>query len=337
MSKGRSSMALPPHPSAPAAFAEWFANFNRIIAVINACDIFTPLFQTCCEAIALLKVEILCELETNCDRRSSTVYDRQDYVVRELLRTNRLPIIINFARGISQKLSSGDLAIGPDGFLLLKGGKVDSFMASILLVELPSLLALLFTAQETVGIVSLDELLKFSREVLDCGIRSRLDFAVAVSEGQYTIFASAVFVLTSCMENLKVLNMSLFFTLFKELKLFPLLVRTALKAGQNGQTFLLDKTIECMNTYIQSSQSEPDRKSLAADQEFGVLYKQFIQTIVESKLQEDRANRSKFRAILFFSRSIRGAPSSVSSSVSSTGSQSVRSDASRGMSVSDDF
>jgi hypothetical protein len=52
------------------------------------------------------------------------------------------------------------------------------------------------------------------------------------------------------------------------------------------------------------SQSEHDRKRCESDPEFIAVYRKMMEEIVTPKLKEDRENRSKFRAILFFSRSL---------------------------------
>jgi len=62
---------------------------------------------------------------------------------------------------------------------------------------------------------------------------------------------------------------------------------------------------QCMNVYIEASQSEQDLKKNAENPEFVAKYKEMIEKVVNPMIKESREHRAKFRSILHYSRSLK--------------------------------
>ena len=294
---------LPSHPPPGPTFADWFKSFSRIIPMIAPCDIFSEACKTLAKVVGLLQNEVIYELDSKANRQASSVYDRSDYVVRELLRTTKITAILEMCRQTAHQLLEGNIVFGEDGVLQnKKGEKMDPSVSCCLMFELPSILVLCFTAQETVGIISLDELLTFSREALLSAVNAEKFPAITEKPVKHTLYSAALAVLTSCVENMKVLNITLFFSVFQDRSLFELIVKFVLKVKDHEDGFLADMAFLCLNAYIKVTQSEEDRKRCAADPDFVELYRTMMKEVVEPQVAK---NRSKFRSILFYSRTLK--------------------------------
>ncbi|OHT08821.1 hypothetical protein TRFO_22583 [Tritrichomonas foetus] len=307
MSKGDNLVkffTLPSHPPPGPTFSDWFKSLTTVLNYFIQVDILSSDFQKVTSAINSIKNEVIYECESKADRSTSSVYDRSDYVVRELLRTTRINNILQYVRDTSALLASGKLTINDNGKLLLSDKLVDPQLAHALLVEIPTVLALCFTAQETIGTISISDVIKISSELLTIGAK-RVTLDVELDPAQQTIFSAVILMLTCCLDNLKVLNTTLFFSMFEDEKIFQKLIEFTLQANTENQQLPLNNAITCMSAYIQSSQSEPDRKKLESNPEFVTLYRKMMDEVINPKLKESRSNRSQFRSILFFSRSLR--------------------------------
>lgn len=295
---------IPSHPQPGPAFADWFKALTDVLAEISPCDIMSPTFKNVAISFCNLKLEVIYELESKANRSATSVYDRSDYVVRELLRTTRLNHVIDFLKQVASLMANNKFTLDDNGVLLYDKTQVDQLTAVTLLIEIPSMLALCFTAQETVGIVSIPDVLKIAKDVLQFGLNQLL-LSVKPETSQHTIFTAVLSIITSCLENLKVLNTKLFFTLFEEEELFQLLVQFILKSNSEKQTKALNGAIACMSSYIQASQSEPTRKQLESNEQFVADYKRMMDEVVNPKIKESRNARAQFRSILCYSRSLR--------------------------------
>ena len=295
---------LPIHPQPGPLFSSWFQTLTSILNMIGPCDILSQDYNKVAVGICSLKTEVIYECESRADRTSSSVYDRSDYVVRELLRTIRIQNILQNMKQISSYFASGKFSLDEKGTLLNDKKQVDPFLATTFLVEIPTIISLCFTAQETVGTVNIADILKISDEILTYGSK-KISIALTTAPAQNSIFSAVPNMLTACLENLKVLNTTLFFSAFEQEKLFQKLIMFALQANKENQITTLNSSIPCMTAYIQSTQSEPDRKRLEKDPDFVQLYKKMMDEIVNPKLKENRNNRSQFRSILYFSRMLR--------------------------------
>ncbi|KAK8884840.1 hypothetical protein M9Y10_043961 [Tritrichomonas musculus] len=295
---------LPIHPQPGPLFTNWFQTLTSILNKIVPCDILSADYKNVAIGICSLKTEVIYECESRADRASTSVYDRSDYVVRELLRTIRIQNILQNMKQISSYFANGQFYLDEKGILLNDKKQVDPFLATTFLVEIPTIISLCFTAQETIGTVNMADVLKMGDEILQYGSK-RISFSLQVAASQQTIFSAIPKMLTSCLENLKVLNTKLFFSVFEQEKIFQKLIEFALQANKENQITAMNNAIECMSAYIQSSQSEPDRKQLEKDPNFVQLYKRMMDEIVNPKLKENRNNRSQFRSILYFSRMLR--------------------------------
>lgn len=304
MKSNVSLIPLPIHPHPGPNFSPWFQNLTKILNMIVPCDILSPDFKNVAIGICSLKTEVIYECESKVDRNSTSVYDRSDYVVRELLRTIRIQSILQNLKQIASYFGNGKFSFNDKGDLLNDKSQVDPFLAQTFLIEIPTIISLCFTAQETVGTVNIADILKISDDILKFGSK-RLSFALTVDLSQQSIFSAIPCMLTACLENLKVLNTTLFFSVFEQEKLFQKLIEYTLQANKENQISIMNSSINCMSAYIQSSQSEPDRKKLEKDQTFVQFYKRMIDEIVNPKLKENRNNRSQFRSILYFSRMLR--------------------------------
>jgi hypothetical protein len=223
--------------------------------------------------------------------------------VRETLRTSKLPIVLQILLQTATSFTNGTLLLTPEGELSSPSAVVPAATAAILLFDVPTLCALCFTAHETVGVASIDDVLKAASGLFTAGAKQLTIAKIGVA-GQQSIFLAVVNILRSCISNMKVLNVTLFFTGFQELKLFDLMVKLTLSAAAQNEEEVLWAVFECLTAYIQVPQSENDRKRCESDTDFVAAYRQMMAEIVNPKLKEDRDNRSKFRAILFFSRSL---------------------------------
>jgi hypothetical protein len=297
------SESIGQHPQAGATFNSWFIKLDSILHSFIACPITSPQFPFILTAAVRLSQEVSYELTSTADR-SGSVYDRSDYVVRELLRTSTFPNLLDWCRQIAELLQSGGFVITPEGLLTQGTEEVPSPGAFGLIIFLPTILRLCFTAKETICVVNIDELLKFVAATLRA-CSGNLDIVCERAPEQKTIFEVAPIILTACISNMKILNTSLFFSQFRELRLFVGLVNSAIRAKEMDKTDLLDATIECLNKYIQVAQSEADRKECQANPEFVALYWRMMTQIVEPELKAKSESRTKFRSILFFSRSLK--------------------------------
>lgn len=303
--EGAKLQPIPSHPPPGASFQEWFRDFSSIIALINPAELFSPQYRRVSFGIHALKLECEYELTSPADRTKSSVYDRSDYIVRELLRTSRLVFLQQFCRQLASQLMQGTLVIDDKGVLLKEGKVTDPFHATILLVELPSLFALCFTAQETIGTISMDEVLRFVAEILNYAVDHKLSYAYPISLPQYDIFSCALFIINKSLEYMKVLNTTLFFGLFDDLDLFTLIVKIIIKSYQEKASKVFDHSISCISSFIQSTQTETYRKKMSANKDFVTLYKSMMTAVVDPLLKDNRDNRSKFRSILFYNRSLK--------------------------------
>jgi hypothetical protein len=293
-----------PHPQPGQAFNLWFARLEHNINSFVHCDVTSPEFAACVTNIARISEEVLYELASN-PNRTGSVYDRSDYVIRELLRTTKVSTIIHWCRQVAELLRRGSFTLAPEGLLKNGDNEVppDVFQALILLI--PTIMRLCFTAEETIGVVNIDQLLKFVYETIGAA-DGNIELAIHRNPQQTTIFEVAPIIITACIGHLKILNTSLFFSQFRELGLFAGFVKLAIRAKEFNQEVLLDRTIECLNAYIQAAQSEPDRKQAQTDPAFVRLYRTMMEQVVDPEIKEKAGNRSKFRSILFYSRSLKG-------------------------------
>ncbi|EAY08420.1 hypothetical protein TVAG_354790 [Trichomonas vaginalis G3] len=62
---------------------------------------------------------------------------------------------------------------------------------------------------------------------------------------------------------------------------------------------------QCFNLYIQASQAEPDLKENAKIEEFISAFNRMMEKVVNPLITADRSNRSKFRSITHYSRSVK--------------------------------
>ena len=292
------------HPPPGPAFKEWFARLSSLITNIRSCEIFSGDFVRIANSIQAMNEEIVYEYGSKADRKNTSVYDRSDYIVRELLRTTKINHIIQYFRSTSSMLANGKLSFNADGALTKDSTPVSPLIAITLLVRVPTLLSLCFTAEETIGVVSPADIIKISSDILEIG-KTITKISIPIEPPHVSIFFATPLILKDCMEHLKILNTSLFFSLFEEEKIFKKLIELALQAHKNGQNESLNIIFDCISVYIQSSQSERDRKKLETDSEFVTLYKQMLDDIINPQIKCNRSNRSKFRSILFFSRSLR--------------------------------
>jgi hypothetical protein len=296
--------SIGPHPQPGNAFSIWFDRLERILSGFNRCDILSPEFSYIVAGVSRLSEEVIYEL-TSSSNRSGSVYDRTDYVVRELLRTSTLPNLLDWCAQIAAKLREGTLLLTREGFLKNGEEQVPAEIAQALIVLIPTMLKLCFTAQETVGVINIDELLKFVADTIQAA-EGNMELAIPRNENQKTIFEVAPVVTTACITHMKILNTSLFFTQFRQKRLFEAFVKLAVRANELEKEVLLGATIECLNAYIQVSQSEGDRKECQKNPEFIGLYRKMMEQIVDPQLKAKSENRSKFRSILFYSRSLKG-------------------------------
>lgn len=304
MESTHSLVPLPIHPQPGSLFSSWFQTLTNILNMIVPCDILSSEYKNVATGICSLKTEVIYECESRADRTATSVYDRSDYVVRELLRTIRIQTILQNLKQIASYFDSGKFTLDEKGVLLNDKKTVDPFLASTFLVEIPTIISLCFTAQETIGTINIADILKISDDILKYGSK-HISIALTIAPSQQSIFSAIPNMLTACLENLRVLNTTLFFSVFEQEKLFQKLIEFALQANKENQISSLNSAITCMSEYIQSSQSEPDRKKLEKDPNFVQLYKKMMDEIVNPKLKENRNNRSQFRSILYFSRMLR--------------------------------
>lgn len=291
------------HPPPGPLFADWFKSFSKIVALVSPCDIFSEACVGQAKLIIRLRKEVIYELDSKANRQASSVYDRSDYVVREMLRTTKITAILQMCRQTAQCLQNGTLTFAEDGTLNNKKGEpINPEVSTALLVDFPSILVLCFTAQETVGVISLDELLNFSRDAILAAINTPNLSDMKDRPVRYTLFSAALAVLTACVENMKVLNITLFFSMFQDLSLFELIVKLVIHVKDQSDDFLADVAYSCLNAYIKVSQSEDDRKRCAANPDFVALYRTMMHEVVEPQVAK---NRSKFRSILFYSRTLK--------------------------------
>ena len=295
---------LPVHPSSNAQFKEWFKEFSVLISKINQCDPFSSNFRSVAESFAALSAEISYEIGSKADRSVGSVYDRPDYVVREILRTNRVVNLTYYMKNVCSMLATGRAEIAKTGNFIVDGSEFDLGMSVILLREIPSTYALLFTAVETVGTINIDDLLRLLKDILTYATKN-VNSYVILSSTQYDIFTGLISAVKSCLDNLKALNTSLFFTMFQDLGIMELLVQCVTNASAAGRIYLAGWAAQCMNVYIEASQSEPDLKKNAENPEFVAKYKEMIDSVVNPMIKESREHRAKFRAILHYSRSLK--------------------------------
>jgi hypothetical protein len=295
---------LPVHPKTSSTFKEWFKEFSNLIAMINLHDPFSSSFEKVAYGFAALSAEISYEIGSRVDRTVGSVYDRPDYVVRELLRTNRVINLTYYLKTVCSALATEKAEILPTSAIKYGNSELDIGVSIIILREIPSAYALLFTAVETIGTINIDDLLRILRDILIYA-RKNVNTNVILSSTQYDIFTGIISSVKSCLDNLKALNTSLFFTLFQDFELMELLVECVIKAHVAGRLFLVGWASQCMNVYIEASQSKPDLKKNAENPEFVAKYKEMIDTVVNPMIKESREHRAKFRSILHYSRSLK--------------------------------
>ena len=295
---------LPVHPTTSTTFREWFKEFSQSIALINACDPFSANFSKVVQAFTCLSTEISYEVGSKADRSVGSVYDRPDYVVREILRTNRVINLTSYLKVFTAALASGDADLQTGGIVVYKGTPLETDHSTILLRELPTTYALIFTAVETIGTINIDDLLHIVKDMLTYALKNQNSY-VQLSDTQYDIFTGIISATKSCLDNLKALNSSLFFTLFQDFGIMELLVQCVKNAYASGRIYLCGWAAQCLCSYIETSQSEPDLKKNAENPEFVEKYKEMMESVVNPMIKQDREHRAKFRAILHYSRSLK--------------------------------
>jgi hypothetical protein len=292
------------HPPAGPSFAHWFSRLEGLLGIFRSSSILTAEFAPCIASVLRLVDEVAYELGTTTERKGS-VYDRPDYLVRELLRTGCLGYFVNWARQTAHQLRDGPLELTAEGILMNHGNQVPPDSAAVLLIHIPSTLVLCFTAEETVGTVSIDNVLNIVADTCTVGTKS-MPIALQTVPPQRTLFQAAPALVTACIGRMQVLNTGLFFSEFRSLRLFAGLVQLALAAAAKQNKQVRDAALEAINTYIPVSQSEGDRKEMMTDPTFVALYRKMMAEIIDPLLKENRENRGKSRSILFFSRSLKG-------------------------------
>ena len=295
---------LPVHPTTSSTFREWFKEFSSIITMIIPCDPFSANFKRVAQAFTSLSTEISYEVGSKADRSIGSVYDRPDYVVREILRTNRVINLTSYLKVFCAALANGDAELQADAIVVFKGTPLDANHSAVLLRELPTTYALIFTAVETIGTINIDDLLHIVKDILTYALKNQNSY-IQLSESQYDIFTGLISATLSCLNNLKALNSSLFFTLFQDFGIMELLVQCIKNSYASGRIYLCGWAAQCMCAYIETSQSEPDLKKNAENPEFVEKYKEMMESVVNPMIKQDREHRSKFRAILHYSRSLK--------------------------------
>lgn len=294
---------LPAHPTTSNTFKEWFKEYSRIMGFVKQADPFEPEFQKIANVFNALSVELAFELGDGYDR-SGSVYDRPDYIVREFLRTNSVILVISYLRSLAENLAQGKAKILPTGRIQYDGSQMEEKISVALLREIPTTLALIFTASEAVATINIDDLLKICCQLLDIAIVDPKVY-VPINQNQFDLFTAIVKAVKSCIENVKNLNTSLFFTLFQDFKLMKRLVDVIPVAYENGIVSLTTAATQCLNLYIQASQAEPDLKENAKNEDFKVAFNTMMEKVVNPLMTSDRSNRSKFRSIMHYSRTIK--------------------------------
>lgn len=292
---------LSPQTSNTKNFKEWIYKLNLYIQSINQYDITQPHFEEVASLIRAISEEVYFELGNNIERTES-VYDRPDYVVREMLRTAKVPISLFFIKSFACLLADGKMSI-KDNAVIYNEKPLSSLVSQCLLVELPSLFALLFTSTEVIAVVNIDDLLRSAESLL---VYASVDsnFEIETSGEKLDIFAGVFRAVQLCMNNLSHLNNSLFFTLFDDLGLFKKFIASCIEFFKNNNIKLSEECSNCLCLYISASQSESDLNKYAKNPEIQELYKSLLETVVKPRLKEGRENRAKYRSILHYSKVI---------------------------------
>ena len=149
-----------------------------------------------------------------------------------------------------------------------------------------------------------DDLLKICVQLLDYAIVDPNPY-IKIEANQYDLFTGIIYAVKSCIENVKDLNASLFFTLFQDFKLMRKFVDVITKSFECQLLTLTTVATQCLNLYIQASQAEPDLKENAKDEEFKSAFNNMMEKVVNPLITADRSNRSKFRSIMHYSRSVK--------------------------------
>jgi len=292
------------YPSGDVAFRDWFTAFSSVLGCINNVDIYSEKFSRVSQAVINLFEEAVYELGLPLNRSVGSVYDRNDYLARELLRTNRVIFIQQFYRKIVNDLAQGVATIGPDTRIINKNITLSTESSSSLLVGIPTFLALSFTASETIGVINIDEILKILLDVFKLS-ESNLEYPGTLNYNVYDIYTSVLFCTKKCLENLQMLNTSLFFTQFSDFNMFVSLVQLITREHQKGRASLVDHAILLLNTFIQTSQADSILSKYAKDSTFGALYKEMMEKVINPIVSDDRSKRGNFRPIIHYSRSFK--------------------------------
>ena len=291
------------NPGNVPSLKDWFIEFNNLINSFNSVDIFSEKFTKIAQNFNSLIYEYTFEINNDINRLNGSVYDRNDFIVREILRTNKIFSLFLYYKTISNALAQQKAIINSNFLIEFEQRQLSVSISNALLRDMPSIFALMFTASETIGIINIDDIFKILINIIQYILLDNSTFIQILTP--FDIFSSILFVIKSCLNNLNNLNISLFFSYFNELNIFNLLIKIIIKSYNLQQFQIVDLASQCLSLYIQIPQSENDLNNFLKNSDNCLLYKDLMKNVIDKLIQSDRSNRSKFRSILHFSRNIK--------------------------------
>ena len=285
------AIVFPPFSQAKNSERQWIASYQNMIALIHTFDITSANFADSSRFVVSIRQELIEESRKNTGGTTTPLYNRNNFIVKEVVRQGKLYGLVSTLRQSAKMLNDGSLVFNNDT-VTINERPIGSIPANAIFRDIPSIVALCFAAPEAISIVNIEEVVGFIKDIVVYVEKNNLG-PLSDNTVPYTLFTCPIRMFIRCMESTLAINGPDFFSLIGEANIIWDLVKIAQPDRKD--------VIEAIGMYISSPLGAEDIEALTSDESFVEDYEEMIETRLKPI---QTTERSLMRPLLSFYRSL---------------------------------